>query len=90
MVVQEQQMIQKPKTLLVKVVDKSRAGEPAVNVRMPLGIVKFGMKMAKAYVPSSTDVDWDAISAAIEAGELGKIVDVDDEAENKTVEVWIE
>jgi hypothetical protein len=90
MVVQEQQVIQKPKTLRVKVVDKSKAGEPAVNVRMPIGIVKFGMKMAKAYVPRSTDVDWDAISAAIEAGELGKIVDVDDEAENKTVEVWIE
>lgn len=85
-----EQMTPKPKTLRVRVVDKSRAGEPAVNVRVPIGIVKFGMKMAKAYVPRSTDVDWDAISAAIEAGELGKIVDVDDEAEHKTVEVWIE
>jgi hypothetical protein len=90
MVVQEPKVTPKPTTLRVRVIDKARAGEPAVNVRMPIGIVKFGMKMAKAYVPRSTDVDWDAISAAIEAGELGKIVDVDDEAEHKSVEVWIE
>jgi hypothetical protein len=90
MVVQEPKVTSKPTTLRVRVIDKARAGEPAVNVRMPIGIVRFGMKMAKAYVPRSTDVDWDAISAAIGAGELGKIVDVDDEAEHKTVEVWIE
>jgi len=90
MAVQEPKVTPKPTTLRVKVVDKSKAGEPAVNVRMPIGIVKFGMTMAKAYVPHSTDVDWDAITAAIEAGELGKIVDVDDDAEHKTVEVWIE
>ena len=49
------------------------------------------MNMAKTHAPRSAhDVDWDAISAAIETGELGKIVDVDDEAEHKTVEVWIE
>jgi hypothetical protein len=91
MAVQEDQVTQKPKTLRVRVVDKSRAGEPVVNVRMPIGIVKFAMKMAKAHAPRSTDdVDWDEISAAIEAGRLGKIVDVDDEAEHKTVEVWIE
>jgi hypothetical protein len=88
--VQEQQVTQKPKTLRVRVVDKSRAGEPVANVRIPIGIVKFGMKMAKAYAPRSTDVDWEEITAAIEAGELGKIVDVDDEAEHKTVEVWLE
>lgn len=90
MVVQEPKVTTKPTTLRVKVTDKAKAGEPVVNVRMPIGIVKFGMKMAKAYTPHSTDVDWDAISTAIEAGELGKIVDVEDEAEHKTVEVWIE
>lgn len=90
MVVQEPKVTAKPTTLRVRVIDKARAGEPGVNVRIPIGIVKFGMTMAKAYAPRSADVDWGAVSAAIEAGELGKIVDVDDEAEHKTVEVWIE
>jgi hypothetical protein len=86
-----EQVTPKPRTLRVRVVDKSRPGDPVVNVRVPIGIVKFGMKMAKAYAPGATDdVDWDEITAAIEDGELGKIVDVDDEAEHKTVEVWIE
>jgi hypothetical protein len=91
MAVQEPKVTPKPMTLRVRVIDKAKAGEPVVNVRMPIGIVKFGMNMAKAHAPRSAhDVDWDAISAAIETGELGKIVEVDDEAEHKTVEVWIE
>jgi hypothetical protein len=54
--------------------------------------VKFGMKMAQAFSPEvkNANLDWDSITAMIEEGELGRIVDVEDEAENKTIEVWVE
>ena len=92
MAVQEQELKQKPRTLRVRVVDKAKDGEPVVNIRMPIRVVKFGMKMARTFSPqmNEVDVDWDAIAAAIEDGEIGKIVDVEDEAEKKTVEVWVE
>lgn len=92
MAVQEPQAKPQAKTLHVRVVDKSKEGHPVVNVRMPIGIVKFGLKMAKAYAPEmkDKDIDWDSIAAMIDEGEMGKLVEVDDEAENKTVEVWVE
>ncbi|HEY3084054.1 MAG TPA: hypothetical protein VGK28_01220 [Candidatus Dormibacteraeota bacterium] len=92
MAVQERELTEKPKTLRVRVVDKAKDGEPVVNIKMPVRVVKFGLKMAKAFAPQMKDVDldWDAIDDMIEEGALGKIVDVDDEIEHKTVEVWLE
>jgi hypothetical protein len=83
---------EKAKTLRIKVVDTSKDGHPAVNIRVPIGVVKFGLKMAQAFSPEvkKANVDWDSISEMIEEGALGKIVDVDDEAEHKTIEVWVE
>lgn len=80
------------KFLRVRVVDNSRPGRPPVNIKMPIGVVKWGMKMAQTFSPRMKDVnlDWDSITAMIDEGVEGKIVDVDDEAEHKTVEVWIE
>lgn len=34
------------------------------------------------------DLDWNSIDATVQEGETGKIVEVDDEAERKTMEVW--
>ena len=92
MAVQEPQAKPKAKTLHVRVADKAKEGNPVVNVRMPIGIVKFGLKMAKAYAPEmkDQDIDWDSIVEVIQEGETGMLVQVDDEAENKTVEVWVE
>jgi len=92
MAIREQELTEKPQTLRVKVVDKSKEGEPVVNVTMPIRVVKFGVRMAKSFSPQikDVDVDWDAITEMIDEGVVGKIVDVDDEAAHKTVEVWIE
>jgi hypothetical protein len=38
----------------------------------------------------NANLDWESINAIIEEGELGKIVEVEDEADHKTVEVWVE
>jgi hypothetical protein len=78
--------------LRVKVVDHTKEGSPAVNIKVPIGVVKWGMKMAQAFSPQMKDVDldWDSINAMVQEGETGKMVEVDDEAEHKTIEVWLE
>jgi len=80
------------KYLRVKVVDHTKEGRPAVNIKVPIGVVKWGMKMAQAFSPQMRDVslDWNSIDAMVQEGETGKIVDVEDEAEHKTIEVWLE
>ena len=39
------------KYLRVKVVDHTKEGRPAVNIKVPIGVVKWGMKMAQAFPP---------------------------------------
>ena len=80
---------QKAKLLRVRVVED---GHPTVNVKVPIGVAKWGMKMAQAFSPEMKDanLDWDSITAIIQEGEQGKIVEVEDEVDHKTVEVWVE
>lgn len=80
------------RSLRVKVVDNTKEGRPAVNIKVPIGLVRWGLKIAQAASPEmkEANLNWDSISAMIEEGELGKIVDVEDEAEHRTVEVWVE
>jgi hypothetical protein len=80
---------QKAKRLRVRVVED---GHPTVNVKVPIGVAKWGMKMAQAFSPEMKDanLDWDSITAIIQEGEQGKIVEVEDEIDHKTVEVWVE
>jgi len=82
----------KAPSLRIKVVDNTKEGSPAVNVNMPIGVVKFGMKMAQAFSPEvkAANLDWDNITAMIDEGALGRIVEVENEAEHKTIEVWVE
>ena len=43
---------QKAKRLRVQVVED---GHPAVNVKVPIGVAKWGMKMAQAFAPEMED-----------------------------------
>jgi hypothetical protein len=80
------------KYLRVKVVDHTKEGRPAVNIKVPIGVVKWGMKMAQAFSPQMKDVnlDWNSIDAMVHEGETGRIVEVEDEAQHKTIEIWLE
>jgi hypothetical protein len=75
--------------LRVRVVED---GHPTVNVKVPIGVAKWGMKMAQAFSPEMKDanLDWESITAIIQEGEQGKIVEVEDEVDHRTVEVWVE
>jgi hypothetical protein len=50
------------------------------------------MKMAQAFSPQmkNANLDWNTITAMVQEGEQGKIVEVEDEADHKTVEVRVE
>ena len=80
------------KYLRVKVIDHTKAGDPTVNIRIPIGVVKFGMKMAATFSPQmkDVDVDWTAVTEMIEQGAIGELVHVEDETEHKTVDVFVE
>ena len=85
-------VVQKAKWLRIRVIDHEKDGNPAVNIRMPVSVVRWGMKMAQAYSPQmkDVDIDWNAIESMIGQGEIGKLVEVEDEAQHKTVEIWVE
>jgi hypothetical protein len=86
---QDREPDKKATLLRVRVVED---GHPTVNVKVPIGVAKWGMKMAQAFSPEMKDahLDWEAITAIIQEGEQGKIVEVEDEVDHKTVEVWVE
>ncbi len=89
---EDQQPEKVAKYLRVKVVDHTKEGRPAVTIKVPIGVVKWGMKMAQAFSPRMKDVDldWDSIDAMVQEGQTGHIVEVEDEAEHKTIEVWLD
>ena len=86
---QDRQPERKAKLLRVRVVE---AGHSTVNVKVPIGVAKWGMRMAQAFSPEMKDanLDWEDITAILREGQGGKVVEVKDEVDHKTVEVWVE
>ena len=86
------QVATKAKWLRVRVLDTTEGDHPSVNIKVPIGVAKWGMRMATKLSPETKDLelDWDSITAIIDEGADGKIVEVEDEAEHKTIEVWVE
>jgi hypothetical protein len=65
-------------------------GKMRVNVRLPLGVVKSGLKMGMRFVPEAEGLDKEALLNAIETGSTGKIFDLYDEKDGEHVEVFID
>jgi hypothetical protein len=61
-------------------------GQQKVNVNVPVGIVRFGLR----FVPESANVDVPAILDALNSGMKGRIVDVTADEDGKRVEIFIE
>lgn len=77
------------KWLQMRVTDTD-TGKIRVNVRLPLGVVKSGLKMGMRFVPEAEGLDKEALLAAIEGGSIGKIFDLYDDKDGEHVEVTIE
>ena len=76
--------------LRVKVLDAN--GRQSTNVRLPIRVARWGIKMAQTFSPElkDADLDWDAIAAMLEDGTPGELVRVEDGKDHSTVEVWVE
>jgi hypothetical protein len=74
--------------LRVRVVED---GHQAVNVKVPIGVAKWH-EDGPGLSPEMKDANLDrgSTNAIIQEGEQGKIVEVEDESDHKTVEVWVE
>lgn len=75
--------------LYVRVTD-TQTGKARVNVRIPLRMVSAGLRMGKNFAPQVEGLDMDALTQFIASGEVGQIVDVQDEEHGEHVEVFID
>ncbi|MGA9399002.1 MAG: hypothetical protein WBV22_12165 [Anaerolineaceae bacterium] len=65
-------------------------GKPRVNIRMPVSVVKSGLKMGAHFSPNIEGMDIHKLAEIIESGEVGQVVDVFDDEDGEHVEVFIE
>lgn len=71
-------------------VTDSDTGKSRVNVRLPIGMVRAGLKMGMRFAPEVEGLDVDELSEFLRSGVMGKIVDVYDDEDGEHVEVFIE
>jgi hypothetical protein len=73
----------------VKVTD-TFSGKTKVSVNLPLGLVDAGLNIAANFMPDMGVDATEEISAAINEGMTGKIVDVLDEEDGEHIEIFID
>lgn len=78
------------KWLRVRVSDLS-TGKSKANVKIPVSLADFGMRMAAKFAPGSLDgLDMNEIIAAMQSSGEGLLVDVEDEDKGEHVEIFVE
>jgi hypothetical protein len=73
----------------VRVTD-TKTGKARVNVRLPLGLVKAGIKLGRSFSPQMEGIDAEEIMQLIQSEASGQIVDVTDEDDGEHIEVFVE
>ncbi len=79
----------KGRMLQVRVTDTD-TGKARVNVRLPIGVVKAGVKMGMRFAPEVDGLNLDDLLGQIEDGQTGKIFEVYDDKDGEHVEIFIE
>jgi len=67
-------------------VSNAATGKSKVNVNIPVGLVRLGLR----FIPQSANIDTEKIMHALDTGMKGRIVDVVDEDDDTHVEIYIE
>ncbi len=75
--------------LRVQVTDMA-SGAGKVNVTVPIGLVRAGLRIAERFAPDMEGLDLQEIVELITEGAMGKIVEVVDAEDNERVEVYVE
>jgi hypothetical protein len=65
-----------------------RSGKRKAIINIPLGLVDVGLKLGARF--GTSNIDMNEVVTAIKSGATGKIVDIEDDAENERVEIYIE
>jgi hypothetical protein len=78
-----------PRWFRVRVTDMV-TGKPKVNVNIPMGLVSVGLKMGARFAPGLEMEQMEELSAALQSGATGKIMDVTDEEDGEHVEIFVE
>jgi hypothetical protein len=65
-------------------------GAEKVNVTIPIGLVKVGLRMAERFAPEFEDFDMEELEALITSGVTGKLVEVTDIDDGERVEIYVE
>ncbi|MFQ5401286.1 MAG: hypothetical protein ACE5E7_17020 [Anaerolineae bacterium] len=78
-----------PRWFRVRVTDMS-TGRNKVNVNIPMGLVKVGIKMGARFAPEIEGVEYEEIMAAVRSGQQGKILDITDDEDGERVEIFVE
>jgi len=79
----------KPRYLRVMVTDTD-TGKTRVNVRLPVSLIKSGVRMGARFAPEIEGLDMEDLNAWLNSGEIGQIVDIFDEEDGEHVEVFLE
>lgn len=75
--------------LRIQVTDMA-SGSGKVNITVPIGLVRAGLRIAERFAPDFGDLDFQEIIDLIAEGAEGKIVEVVDTEDNERVEIYIE
>lgn len=68
-----------------------QTGKSKANVKIPVSLANFGMKMAAKYAPDAVeDLDMNQIIAAMKDTGEDVLVDVEDEEKGEHVEIFVE
>lgn len=79
----------KPSWLHVRVRDL-QSGRNKVTVNVPLGMVKFGLKIGGRFSPELNGLDWNDLQDMMNEMESGILVDVQDEEDGEHVQVFVD
>jgi len=80
---------QRGRWMRIAVTDVS-SGKAKVNLKLPIGVVKAGIKLGAKFSPELQDMDSAKLMEAIQEGGTGKIIDVNDAEDNEHVEIFID
>lgn len=79
----------RPKWFKVRVSNMD-TGKNKVTVNIPVGMLKFGLKMGGRFAPELDGMDFDELQSMIAEGGEGVLVEVQDEESNEHVQIYLD
>lgn len=78
-----------PRWFRVRVTDL-RTGKHKVNMNIPMALVNVGIKMGARFVPETDELHYHDVVSALQSGQQGLILEVEDQESQERVEMFVE